>query len=585
MSKNTNLGELTNYLLADTTNGRIGLNVATPAYPFDVAGDINITGAFRINGVAIGTGGGGVSGSGTTNYVAKWSASTAITNSLLYDNAANVGINTASPVTVAGNTSLTINGTSVGRLDLMAGGVAYGALTASATLTTLQAISTNPLALNVGGSDRLRIATTGYVGINTTTPAYALDAAGYSSIVANFLYATTPYIRVTDGTVATAVGNDANGSYVGATSNHNFSLKANNITYLKVLSAGRILINSATDDTTTTVQIAGTLRTTSDTTVGGTAYASAFIKSSGLSSQFLKADGSVDSSTYLTTTLAASTYLSITTAASTYQTKLTNPITGTGTSNYVARFTGSTTIGTGSIYDSGTYVGIGTGVISSGAALQVSGDVNITGNYKINGVSLAASQWTTSGSDIYNNNTGKVSINTASSFYKFTVNTGTNINFAVGSGTGAVAVLAHADGFTPAAPVFTGFNFVASNYNFFQGFVSTPSVIIAGSSYALQINGYVGGASAYYELSDIRGKNVIETNPKIDLSGLNVIKYTRKDDEKNQVHYGYSAQDVQVLCKDLVKDDGKTLTLNYSDLHTLKIAQLEERIKQLESKL
>jgi hypothetical protein len=585
MSKNTNLGELTNYLLADTTNGRIGLNVATPAYSFDVAGDVNITGAFRINGVAIGTGGGGVSGSGTTNYVAKWSASTAITNSLIFDNAANVGINTASPVTVTGNTSLTINGTSVGRLDLMAGGVAYGALTASATLTTLQAVSTNPLALNTGGSERLRILTTGYIGVNTTTPAYALDTTGYGSIVANFLYATTPYIRVTDGTVITALGNDANGSYVGATSNHNFSLKANNVTYVKLLAAGRILINSVTDDTINTVQIAGTLRTTGDATVGGTAYASAFVKSSGLSSQFLKADGSVDSSTYLTTTLAASTYLTTTSAASTYQTKLTNPLTGSGTANYVARFTGSTTIGTGSIYDSGTYVGIGTGVISSGAALQVTGDVNITGNYKINGVSLAASQWTTSGSDIYNNNTGKVAIGASSTFYKFTVNTGTNLNFAIGSGTSAVAVLAHADGFNPASPVFTGFNFVASSYNFFQGFVSVPSVVIAGASYALQINGYVGGASAYYELSDIRGKNVIETNPKIDLSGLDVIKYTRKDDDKNQVHYGYSAQDVQVLCKDLVKDDGKTLTLNYSDLHTLKIAQLEERIKQLESKL
>ena len=39
----------------------------------------------------------GITGSGTTNYIAKWSGSSAITNSLIFDNGTNVGIGTALP--------------------------------------------------------------------------------------------------------------------------------------------------------------------------------------------------------------------------------------------------------------------------------------------------------------------------------------------------------------------------------------------------------------------------------------------------------------------------------------------------------
>jgi hypothetical protein len=51
-------------------------------------------------------------------------------------------------------------------------------------------------------------------------------------------------------------------------------------------------------------------------------------------------------------------YLRTGVAASTYQTKLTNPITGTGTTNYLPKFTGTTTLGNSTIFDNGN-VGIG----------------------------------------------------------------------------------------------------------------------------------------------------------------------------------------------------------------------------------
>jgi hypothetical protein len=78
-------------------NGNVGIGLVSPAYKLDVAGDINITGSFRVNGTPIGTGGGGVSGSGTANYLSKWSSSTGITNSQIFDNGTQIGFKTNSP--------------------------------------------------------------------------------------------------------------------------------------------------------------------------------------------------------------------------------------------------------------------------------------------------------------------------------------------------------------------------------------------------------------------------------------------------------------------------------------------------------
>ena len=55
-----------------------------------------------------------------------------------------------------------------------------------------------------------------------------------------------------------------------------------------------------------------------------------------------------------------------------YQSVITNPVTGTGTANYVARWTSSSQIGTGVLYDNGTNVGIGTASPSS--KLEIRGD-------------------------------------------------------------------------------------------------------------------------------------------------------------------------------------------------------------------
>lgn len=92
-------------------------------------------------------------------------------------------------------------------------------------------------------------------------------------------------------------------------------------------------------------------------------------------------------------------------------------------------------------------------------------------------------------------------------------------------------------------------------------------------------------ASAFYEQSDVRYKNILGENPDIDLSNIDVIKYMRTTYDKGKIRYGYSAQQVFDVCEELVNNDGISLSVNYTDLHTLKILQLEKRIAELEAKL
>jgi hypothetical protein len=88
-------------------------------------------------------------------------------------------------------------------------------------------------------------------------------------------------------------------------------------------------------------------------------------------------------------------------------------------------------------------------------------------------------------------------------------------------------------------------------------------------------------ATAFFESSDIRLKNVLAVNPDINVD-VDVIKFERKD--TTGVRYGYSAQQVQDIMPELVAGDD-FLSVNYLDLHTLKIAALEKEIRELKAKL
>lgn len=92
-------------------------------------------------------------------------------------------------------------------------------------------------------------------------------------------------------------------------------------------------------------------------------------------------------------------------------------------------------------------------------------------------------------------------------------------------------------------------------------------------------------ASSFFEQSDVRYKNIIGENPDIDVSKIDVIKYMRTTYDRDKIRYGYSAQQVYDFVPELVDNDGISLSVNYTDLHTLKILQLEKRVAELEAKL
>jgi Chaperone of endosialidase len=88
--------------------GNVGIGTASPGAKLEVAGQVKITGGIPgtgkvltsdASGLATWTtpASGGLTGSGSTNYISKWTGATSLGNSVIYDNGTNVGIGTASP--------------------------------------------------------------------------------------------------------------------------------------------------------------------------------------------------------------------------------------------------------------------------------------------------------------------------------------------------------------------------------------------------------------------------------------------------------------------------------------------------------
>jgi len=131
-----------------------------------------------------------VGGTGTTNYIPKFTSSSAIGNSIVYEGASGIGIGTTSP-----NNKLTVfetGASGIATADISGGSTGAGALQLSAGkvlgTTSFDLIQNaagafvyqrdnNPLILGTNNTERLRISSTGNVFINTTSGAGRLVIA------------------------------------------------------------------------------------------------------------------------------------------------------------------------------------------------------------------------------------------------------------------------------------------------------------------------------------------------------------------------------------------------------------------------
>ena len=335
--------------------GNVGIGTTSPGYKLDVSGSLNVA-ANVYNYIG---GNKAFAGNGSTFlYLYTGTTALSILNNadsselVRITNAGNVGIGTASPaykLEVSGNVWATDyfieNSAGTGGTFRLDGYQDYLYFYGDAA-----AIAGYRFGSDVVGV-KMQIGTNGNVGIGTTSPSYLLDVNGTGRFSGDLTIGGSPntqsslYLTRLKGYSNYYDASNRYGDYGKLIFNADSSWTSG---------ARRWLITNAVDNTTfaiirsvdsTTDPSLGNAGTVTSGTVdlaisntGSASFSSSvtatsLIKSGGTSVQYLMADGSVST--------------------------LTNPVTGTGTTNYVPKFTSASAIGNSQIFDTGSFVTIG----------------------------------------------------------------------------------------------------------------------------------------------------------------------------------------------------------------------------------
>ena len=341
-----------------------------------------------------------ITGTGTLNYVSKFTGATTLGNSQIFDNGTNVGIGTTSPIS-----KLHINNTSTAATNFLAGNINGGTYFGwDSDNTGLISTYTNA-PIKFGGSyassfnEWMRITSGGNVGIGTSSPNYKLQIDSGSNIAAFRSVGSgenNKQIVLRSGGDRSII--EASNANDGTDTALAFNTASNE--RMRITSGGNVGIGMSSPSEMLEVQNGGSgAKIKVSNSAGG--YASLECSSNATSvaqlnftNQLSLIGGNVgigtaspseklhiSGNTLVTGTLEVDTvnngvgdFLTRTaggivtrrTAAEVRsdigaQAALTNPVTGTGTLNFVSKFTSTgSTLGNSQIFDNGTSVGIGT---------------------------------------------------------------------------------------------------------------------------------------------------------------------------------------------------------------------------------
>ena len=352
----------------------------------------------------------GLAGSGTTNYVAKWSAADTLTDSVIYDNGTNVGIGTNTPTEklhVAGDIAITdtigalnfiysATPTRVARLDSD-----NGNLRIKADVNGTQANSF--ISFNIDGGEKMRITSNGNVGIGTTNPSVPLDVSGIIRTSTSFVGNSVIINHVTSATLGGRIlfKNNSGSDKMAMDDSGNFGIGTTAPSELLHIEGDS---NPTLRIVDTTNSVATTLYSNNfDSYLSNESSGRVFIRTGGSNgfvvnalgnvgigttspSQKLHVDGNarVTGAYYDSNNLpGTSGQVLSSTATGTDWVSLSeiSGVDGTGTANYIAKWSDTDTITNSVIYDDGTNVGIGT--TSPTDKLDVYGNIKLvqTNNY------------------------------------------------------------------------------------------------------------------------------------------------------------------------------------------------------------
>ncbi len=269
--------------------------------------------------------------------------------------------------------------------------------------------------LNTNGVVRLSISSAGAVSIGGTLSAGATTITGNSAVIGTLdVGSATAELNINGNSIITQ-GSDANiplSFQTKGTSSFSIRTGATPTTRLSITDAGAVSIGGSLS--TGSITSTGAITATTNISCGSltsftrVSAGSIFVEGNDVSiplSISAKGVGALTLSTNTATRLTISS-----TGLATFANDVS--ITGTNTTTGNSTLTGNVGIGKA---PSVTY------------KVDVLGDVNVSGNFRIGGniINATASVWTTSGVNIYNNNTGNVGIGTNDpSTYKLNVNGG-----------------------------------------------------------------------------------------------------------------------------------------------------------------